>query len=323
VAGKSANGTNGDSVQVVAWWMGHVDTVHSMRLWGVMIVRDAVDLVGVNLRYHVAAGIERIVVVDNGSTDGTWACLQDLAQRLPLDIRRDPGPFEQTRLVNAAIQQAGRGGAEWVIPIDVDEFFMAPRGLATVLAEIDAPVVEAKVVNFVQRRWRRRPTPRALLTMDHTPEVPVGSVRAAVLLDARRRGLVEIEWEPSVIVRPSPALEIGRGNHSTTNAGGPTRRTSEIVVLHAPLRAMGVVRKRLDHARRLDEAGIPAGYGWHLRGMPRQHRARRTLWRANSTWRGALSAAGVRRPLMRDTRLVDAVAPHMPPRWARLRRAGC
>jgi glycosyltransferase involved in cell wall biosynthesis len=294
-----------------------------MRIWGAMIVRNAVDLVGVNLRYHVAVGVERIVVVDNGSTDGTWECLQDLARQLPLDISRDPGPFEQTRLVNAAVRRAARGGAEWVIPIDVDEFFMAPRGLATVLAGIDAPVVEVGVVNFVQRRWRTRPTPRALLTMDHTPEVPIGSVRAAALLDARRRGLVEIEWEPSVIVRPSRGIQIERGNHSAANAGGPTRRTSEIVVLHAPLRARGVLRKRLEHARRLDEAGVPEGYGWHLRGLPRRRRARRMLWRANSTWRGALSVAGVRRPLVRDTRLVDAVAPHVPSRWAGFRRPRC
>jgi hypothetical protein len=293
-----------------------------MRIWGVVIVRNAADLVSVNLRYHVAAGLERIVVVDNGSTDGTWDCLQALARRLPLDISQDGGPFDQERLVNAAVQRAARGGADWVIPIDVDEFFVAPRGLAAILAEIDAPVVEVEVVNFVQRRWRRRSTPRALLTMDRAIEVPISSVRAEPLLAAGRRGLVEIEWEPSIIVRPSPGLWIEKGNHSAIGADGPTRRTAEITVLHAPLRSLGVIRRRLDHARRLDEAGVPEGSGWHLRGLPRARRARRALWRANSTWRGALSAAGVRRPLMRDTRLVDAVAPHMPPRFGRLGRDG-
>jgi glycosyltransferase involved in cell wall biosynthesis len=290
-----------------------------MRIWGAMIVRDAADLVGVSLRHHAALGLERIVVVDNGSTDGTWERLQALAEQLPIDLRRDDGPYRQAELVNAAVRQAARGGADWVMPLDADELFVAPRGLATVLGETDAAVLEVGVVNFVQRRWRRRVSARCLLTMDRRPPTPLGPLRAQALVAAGRRALVEVEWDPSVIVRPSPGLWIEKGNHRASNADGPTRRTGEITVLHAPLRARQALERRTDHGRRLAESGEPVDYGWHLRGLPTDQPGLRQVWEANSSRRGALDVAGVRRPLVRDRRLVEAVAPHVPTRGEALR----
>jgi glycosyltransferase involved in cell wall biosynthesis len=291
-----------------------------VRIWGAMIVRDAVDLVGVCLRHHVALGLERVVVVDNGSTDGTWECVRDLSRRLPIDVRRDDGPYRQAEMVNAAVQEAAAGGADWVMPIDVDEFFVAPRGLATVLGETDAAVVEVGVVNFVQRRSRTTATPRGLLTMDRRPEVPLAPLRAQPLVEAGRRALVEIEWDPSIIVRPSPGLWIEKGSHRASNAEGAIERTVDMTVLHAPLRARDVLESRLEHGRRLEEAGEPPSYGWHLRQLPTDRHGLAELWAANSSDRGALDVAGVRRPLVRDRRLAEAVAPHLPSRLGALRR---
>ncbi len=172
------------------------------RVWGAMVVRDAVDLVEVNVRHHLHVGLERLLVIDNGSTDGTWERLRELAARLPVAVRRDEGPFRQAEMVNALVAEAGAAGADWVAPIDVDEFFVAPGGLPRALAPVAAAVVEAEVVNFVQRRRRRRASPRALLTMDHRPAVPLAPLRARPLVAAGRRAVVEVEWEPSVIVRP-------------------------------------------------------------------------------------------------------------------------
>lgn len=285
-----------------------------MRIWGAMVVRDAADLVQVNLMHHLALGLERIVVIDNGSRDGTWERLRALSRRLPIDLTADPGPYRQAELVNAAVQDAARGGAEWVLPIDADEFFVSSRGLAEVLADTQAAVLEVQVVNFVQRRRRRKPTPRGLLTMDRRPEVPLASLRARPLVHAGRRALVEIEWEPSIIVRPSPALWIEKGNHRACNADGPTERRKDVTVLHAPLRARAVLAERAEHGRRIVEAGEPTSYGWHLRDLPTDRRSTRALWAANSTLGGSLHVGGVRRPLVRDRRLADAVAPHVPSR---------
>ena len=256
-----------------------------------MLVRNAVDLVEVNVRHHLGQGIERMLVIDNGSTDGTSRELRRLAARFPVSVRRDDGPFRQAEMVNALVQEAGRGGADWAIPIDADEFFVAPGGVAAALRDVDAAVVEAEVTNFVQRRDRRRRSPRALLTMDHRPEVPVAPLRARPLVAAGRRSVVEAQWDPSVIVRPAPGLWIEKGNHVVTGASGPVVRSDAIHVLHAPVRARAALARRADHGRRLREAGEPAELGWHVRALAGHLEPIDRLWRASSQREGRSTSA--------------------------------
>jgi glycosyltransferase involved in cell wall biosynthesis len=40
-------------------------------IYGVMLVRNEADIIRANLLHHLASGIDHVLVVDNGSTDGT------------------------------------------------------------------------------------------------------------------------------------------------------------------------------------------------------------------------------------------------------------
>ena len=97
----------------------------SPRVFGLMVVRDAVDLVRVNALHHFETGLERLLVIDNGSRDGTGELLRELALELPLEVESDPGPFRQADLTNRLAFEARHAGADWVLPIDADEFFVA------------------------------------------------------------------------------------------------------------------------------------------------------------------------------------------------------
>ena len=50
------------------------------RLYGLLIARDEADIVGQSL-VHALAHCEKIVCMDNISTDGTWEIMQDMAAR--------------------------------------------------------------------------------------------------------------------------------------------------------------------------------------------------------------------------------------------------
>jgi glycosyltransferase involved in cell wall biosynthesis len=280
-------------------------------VFGALLVRDAADLLAVNVRHHLALGLERILVVDNGSTDGTWELLQDLARRLPLELERDDGPYLQAEIVDRMIRRAAAAGADWVLPIDVDEFFVCERGLHAVLAETDAAALRCEVISFVQRREQLVLDPRALLTMDTRVEHPLDPREAEPHLRAGRLALVEKGWQPSVILRPSEDVRVVKGNHDVTGATGPVRRTDAIVCLHAAVRARAALAERVEHGRRTDAAGEPPELGWHNRVLPDDPEALDALWRANSNRGGYLDVAGVRKPLVPDTRLRDAVAPHL------------
>ena len=48
-----------------------------------MMVRDEIDIVECNIRYHLSEGISRVIVTDNGSLDGTRDLLSDRGGRGP------------------------------------------------------------------------------------------------------------------------------------------------------------------------------------------------------------------------------------------------
>ena len=53
---------------------------HSGEVWGVSIVRDEVDVVGLTVRHLLDQGVSRILVADNCSVDGTRELLRSLAR---------------------------------------------------------------------------------------------------------------------------------------------------------------------------------------------------------------------------------------------------
>ncbi len=164
-------------------------------------------------------------------------------------------------------------------------------------------------MNFVQRRRVRRSSARTLLTMDHRPAAPPPRDEAQALVTAGERALVERPWEPTVIFRPRPGVGLAMGNHAVTGTDAPTVATDEITCLHAPLRSRAQLAYRREHAARLAAARDDPELGWHVRALADAlAEDERAVWRANSNARGHLSVGGRRRPLVRDTRLRDAVA---------------
>src|SRR3712207_2759388 len=119
-----------------------------------MVVRDGVHFIRLCVLHHLALGVSRIHVVDNGSSDGTRTVLRRLAQRVPLSWTSDPGPYLQHVLTTGLAHEASRSGADWVLPIDHDEFWFSRDRLHDALGRA-APAtaaVEAPLVNFVQAR---------------------------------------------------------------------------------------------------------------------------------------------------------------------------
>src|SRR5690349_20685335 len=125
-----------------------------MRAFGVMMVRNEADILRTNLYYHLALGIDQFLIVDNGSSDGTDGILQQLS-REDERIRwtRQAGGFRQAEVTTELAREAYLRGADWVLPIDADEFWHAPHGnFRGVLASSSAGALQVQLVNFIQRR---------------------------------------------------------------------------------------------------------------------------------------------------------------------------
>lgn len=285
------------------------------RVFGLMVVRDAADLIRANVRHHLGLGLERLLVLDNGSGDGTQDRLRRLARTLPIDVEIDDGPFEHGAFVNRLADRARAGGADWLLPIDADEFFVPAEPLPGLLGRSDAGALRIEVVNFVQRHGRRTPSERTLLTMDHRPAHTIPQPEARYHVAAGEWSMVEVAWQPKVVVRAAGRAWIRTGGHGVDNPSGPVEDTDRIVCLHAPLRDRSRIEARIEHGRRHAAAGAPGDTGWQSQDLDLATDMK-TLWRANANSGGALLVGGERRALVRDPRLRELVAPHVPGRFA-------
>jgi len=112
-----------------------------MKIVGISRVRNETDIIESFIRHH-AALFDKLIVLDDGSSDGTYEKLRSLrGEGLPLVVMRSPViGYEQsrymTRLLHSAIDQFG---ADWVVPLDADEFIEVEdrEKLQHILAEND------------------------------------------------------------------------------------------------------------------------------------------------------------------------------------------
>lgn len=94
-----------------------------LMITAVVMVRDEEDILPAWLR-HAAAVCDSILVVDHGSKDATPAILHGFAAAgMPLRIWRMDDPKHWHSAVSTALtRHAFASGADWVLPIDADEF---------------------------------------------------------------------------------------------------------------------------------------------------------------------------------------------------------
>lgn len=204
-----------------------------IRLAGIAIVRNECDIVEAFVR-HNAAVLDRLYVIDNGSTDGTLEILQRLAaSRLPIRLERDEGlPYYQAAKTTAMIKAAIEDQAwDCIFPLDCDEFLVAE----------DRAALDAEIESLA-------PEEVGLLISDQY--APTESDQAAEP-DPVSRIVHRIVAEPAlpmflgkVILPRSIALardmSIGEGNHHVSIAGcrAPERWLTSAKIAHFPVRSV-------------------------------------------------------------------------------------
>jgi glycosyltransferase involved in cell wall biosynthesis len=293
-----------------------------MKMFGISIVRNEVDIIGLNILHHLSLGLDEILIVDNGSSDGTDRVLRQLAMDGRIKWSKNAGPYKQREIFTELAREAYRRGADWVLPVDADEFWDTTNGdLRGLLECSNAGALRVQVVNFIQRREQRNRSPDALVHMTRRAPQPKGPVECCQdLVESHQIAYVEMMYPPKWVSRACSTSEIKAGNHMVSGMEGPYEDTDKIICLHAPLRAKSMLDAKADIGRRADEAGYLPDEMWHLR---RWHRLRdegglKAEWLANSYARDHIDVYGAPRPLVFDSRLRDIAARWMKPSLGRM-----
>ena len=107
------------------------------KIYSIIVVKNEADIIAASL-VDDCRWSDKIIVIDNGSTDGTWECIQDLATTHPQIIPwlRYEGPFHIGLRAKAfkAFRHELQAGDWWNVRLDADEFY--PGDVRAFLAKV-------------------------------------------------------------------------------------------------------------------------------------------------------------------------------------------
>jgi hypothetical protein len=198
-----------------------------------LLVSDETDLVELNLEYHLARGVDFVIVTANRPADGIVETVERYVREGVARLIHEPAQiYAQSEWVTRMARlAAAEHMADWVINCDPDEFYWPEGGnLKEVLSAIPAQygVLPMPVCNFVPRPsedgfFADRMTVREVCSV----KTPL-RLAAAPMLDPFQK--VAHRAIPDVIVR--------RGNHEAYGAGlDHVPGWRPIVGFHFPLRS--------------------------------------------------------------------------------------
>lgn len=175
-----------------------------MRVVAISCVKNEGDIIEAFVR-HVAAFVDQLVVLDNGSTDETAGILCSLKyEGIPLEIVEDPslGHWHWKRMTHLMKDYAIKEyGADWIIPLDADELIVAQDPI-TFRAALENHSQPLKI------RWKT-----------YVPDSSDDIYESNPVLRIRHR-LVEEDkiWKkivvPGNILRSHDNVTISQGNHN-------------------------------------------------------------------------------------------------------------
>jgi glycosyltransferase involved in cell wall biosynthesis len=126
-----------------------------MKIVMTLLARNEEDILDAHLAFHLNAGVDFVLAIDNGSSDTTAEILESYARDGYVELTRDDSKLDQAEWVTRLARRAATEfGADWVINSDADEFYW-PRGgtLKEVLAAVPAQYggVRGMLRNFAPR----------------------------------------------------------------------------------------------------------------------------------------------------------------------------
>jgi hypothetical protein len=222
------------------------------EVWGITMVRNEEDVIRTTIDHLFAQGVDRVLVSDNLSTDGTPQILRDLARNESrLVVATDTlEAYHQDHKMTLMARYASRAGADWLVPFDADELWFAEStSVADHLRDLGGATPR---VGTVRASWHDC-VPLAARGQDwRTDDFLVNGTPASLA---------------KVAVRAHPLVRINFGNHSAARAGD---RAGGLHIAHVAYRSphqLAAKVRRGSSALALAERG--SMYGWHWRNLAR------------------------------------------------------
>jgi hypothetical protein len=212
-----------------------------LRLVGIACVGNEADVVEAFVRHNLSL-LDRLVILEHNTLDGTREILDRLVtEGLPITVEHSSErQFRQVAFTNALLRTAlERYRADWVFPLDCDEFLVAPTRADldhALLAAGDAHVA-VRWITYAPSPWDDPMEPHPVRRIKHCFDYPTPSID-------------EDRWVWKVGVNASllgdyylDRYEIGGGNHFVALLGdqrpcrAPMVPLDQVGLAHFPVRS--------------------------------------------------------------------------------------
>jgi len=237
-----------------------------MKLVMTLVVRNEAEIIEANIDYHLAQGVDFVIVTDHGSEDGTSEILREYERMGVAKVIRDEeeGHHQSKRVTRMAeIARLGHN-ADWVIHNDADEFWWPLVGdLRDVFSSLPPQFgqIEVQRRNFRPRADDEGPFYSRLVYREAKSFNPRGTV-----------------LESKVAHRPHPDAVVAPGNHSISGVDLPAVPAGELLeIFHFPMRSYAQFERKVvqtGHAYELLPDRAP-GTGCDQMALFELHRAGR------------------------------------------------
>lgn len=225
------------------------------------------------LRFHLEQGVDRIVLTDVSSDDGTADILQSFSQ---LDevvwLTTDPeqnreASDRRNRMKNYCEEHLS---ATWIICSDVDEFWWPGE---TTLKEAlprhgksGVDVLMCRRFNMVASGNGRNllSAPFDFMDFEYSIRAPEYPSHEEIVTGALRHPWVFYGIGPKVAIRGGRAHSIQNGAHAVSGPDLKVETPADIDILHFPLRSYAQFRNKVDRIHGFMEANNLQSYdAWH------------------------------------------------------------
>lgn len=241
---------------------------------------DQGDIIHDYIEWNFALGVDQILAEDINSTDNTHEVLNHFSKSGQLHWFPTPVKNYLNRQPAELMAKQAREeyGADWLIMCDVDEFLCTQGAdLRTILkraAEDDVTAIRIPSFNMTGV-----PMPGKRATQTHTLRVDraVMATPEQKASDAIPVPYIFLRHPPKTIVRMSAFTGYGAGSHVVTVGHGKTIESSDLRLLHFPIREFHKFQKKVENVTAFFEANthFEDWWAWHWRRWIRMNQAGR------------------------------------------------